>query len=317
MEHEIAGQAVKAAMDGALVGTADRKKEPMTGKKALKAMERVMNALFFICGMVAVAFVLLISIYLIISGLPAILEIGPINFLFGTRWYASTGDFGIFAIILTSFAGTAGAILVGVPIGLMTAIFLSKVAPPKFAAVVHAAVELLAGIPSVVYGLVGMILLVPAIRVAFDLPSGATLLAAIIVLAVMILPSIVSVSETRAVPREYEEASLALGATHIETVFRVSVPAARSGIATAIVLGIGRAIGEAMAIIMVAGNVANMPGLLTPVRFLTTAIASEMSYASVGSLHRNALFSIGLVLFLFIMLINVFLNVFIKRKKED
>ena len=196
MEHEIAGQAVKAAMDGALVGTADRKKEPMTGKKALKAMERVMNALFFICGMVAVAFVLLISIYLIISGLPAILEIGPINFLFGTRWYASTGDFGIFAIILTSFAGTAGAILVGVPIGLMTAIFLSKVAPPKFAAVVHAAVELLAGIPSVVYGLVGMILLVPAIRVAFDLPSGATLLAAIIVLAVMILPSIVSVSET-------------------------------------------------------------------------------------------------------------------------
>ena len=319
MEHEIAGQAVKAAMDGALVGTADRKKEPMTGKKALKAMERVMNALFFICGMVAVAFVLLISIYLIISGLPAILEIGPINFLFGTRWYASTGDFGIFAIILTSFAGTAGAILVGVPIGLMTAIFLSKVAPPKFAAVVHAAVELLAGIPSVVYGLVGMILLVPAIRVAFDLPSGATLLAAIIVLAVMILPSIVSVSETalRAVPREYEEASLALGATQIETVFRVSVPAARSGIATAIVLGIGRAIGEAMAIIMVAGNVANMPGLLTPVRFLTTAIASEMSYASVGSLHRNALFSIGLVLFLFIMLINVFLNVFIKRKKED
>ena len=314
MEHEIAGQAVKAAMDGALVGTADRKKEPMTGKKALKAMERVMNALFFICGMVAVAFVLLISIYLIISGLPAILEIGPINFLFGTRWYASTGDFGIFAIILTSFAGTAGAILVGVPIGLMTAIFLSKVAPPKFAAVVHAAVELLAGIPSVVYGLVGMILLVPAIRVAFDLPSGATLLAAIIVLAVMILPSIVSVSETalRAVPREYEEASLALGATHIETVFRVSVPAARSGIATAIVLGIGRAIGETMAVVMI-----NMPGLLTPVRFLTTAIASEMSYASVGSLHRNALFSIGLVLFLFIMLINVFLNVFIKRKKED
>lgn len=319
MEHEIAGQAVKAAMDGALVGTADRKKEPMTGKKALKAMERVMNALFFICGMVAVAFVLLISIYLIISGLPAILEIGPINFLFGTRWYASTGDFGIFAIILTSFAGTAGAILVGVPIGLMTAIFLSKVAPPKFAAVVHAAVELLAGIPSVVYGLVGMILLVPAIRVAFDLPSGATLLAAIIVLAVMILPSIVSVSETalRAVPREYEEASLALGATHIETVFRVSVPAARSGIATAIVLGIGRAIGEAMAIIMVSGNVPNMPdSLFTPVRFLTTAIASEMSYAGVGTLWRQALYSVGLVLFLFIMLINVILNLFIKNKKE-
>ena len=315
MEHEIAGQAVKAAMDGALVGTADRKKEPMTGKKALKAMERVMNALFFICGMVAVAFVLLISIYLIISGLPAILEIGPINFLFGTRWYASTGDFGIFAIILTSFAGTAGAILVGVPIGLMTAIFLSKVAPPKFAAVVHAAVELLAGIPSVVYGLVGMILLVPAIRVAFDLPSGATLLAAIIVLAVMILPSIISVSETalKAVPKEYEEASLALGATHIETVFRVSVPAASSGIAASIVLGIGRAIGEAMAVIMVAGNVANMPGLFQSVRFLTTAVSSEMAYAS--GLQRQALFSIALVLFLFIMLINIVLNTLLKRKK--
>ena len=319
MEHEIVGQAVEAAVDGALAGAVGKKKEPMTGKKTLKAMEQVMNAIFFVCGMVAVAFVLLISIYLIISGLPAIIEIGPINFLFGTRWYGSAGELGLLAIIRAPFAGTAGAILIGVPIGLLTAVFLSKVAPPRFAAVVHAAVELLAGIPSVVYGLVGMILLVPAIRVAFDLPSGATLLAAIIVLAVMILPSIISVSETalHAVPREYEEASLALGATHIETVFRVTVPAARSGIATAIVLGIGRAIGEAMAIIMVAGNVANMPGLLTPVRFLTTAIASEMSYASVGSLHRNALFSIGLVLFLFIMLINVFLNVFIKRKKED
>ena len=282
-------------------------------------LEWIIDFIFFLCGMIAVAFVLLISIYLVMSGLPAMIEIGPINFLFGTRWYASTGDFGIFAIILTSFAGTAGAILIGVPVGLMTAIFLSKVAPPKVARVIHTAVELLAGIPSVVYGLVGMILLVPAIRVLFDLPSGATLLAAIVVLAIMILPSIISVSETalNAVPKEYEEASLALGATHIETVFRVSLPAARSGVATAIVLGIGRAIGEAMAIIMVAGNVANMPGLLKSVRFLTTAIASEMSYASVGSLHRNALFSIGLVLFLFIMLINVFLNVFIKHKKED
>ena len=309
MEYETVG----AAVDGSAVGQPKYKV-----KSKRKPLEVVMNTIFFLCGMVAVAFVLIISIYLVISGMPAILEIGPINFLFGTRWYASTNDFGILAIILTSFAGTAGAIIIGVPIGLLTAIFLAKVAHPKLAKVVHTAVELLAGIPSVVYGLVGMILLVPAIRVAFNLPSGATLLAAIIVLSVMILPSIISVSETslRAVPREYEEASLALGATHIETVFRVTVPAARSGIATAIVLGIGRAIGEAMAIIMVAGNVANMPGLLTPVRFLTTAIASEMSYASVGSLHRNALFSIGLVLFLFIMMINVFLNVFIKNKKE-
>ena len=319
MEHEIAGMAFRPVPGGVLTADGRKKGPGPRGKGSRKALEKGMGLLFFVCGIVAVAFVLAISVYLVVSGLPAIAEIGPVKFLFGKRWYASTNDFGILAIILTSFAGTAGAILVGVPVGLMTAVFLSKVVPPRVAAVIHTAVELLAGIPSVVYGLVGMILLVPAIRVAFDLPSGATLLAAIIVLAVMILPSIISVSETalRAVPREYEEASLALGATHIETVFRVSVPAARSGIATAIVLGIGRAIGEAMAIIMVAGNVANMPGLLTPVRFLTTAIVSEMSYASVGSLHRNALFSIGLVLFLFIMMINVFLNVFIKQKKED
>ena len=208
--------------------------------------------------------------------------------------------------------------LIGVPVGLMTAIYLAKVANPRMAAIIHTAVELLAGIPSVVYGLVGMIILVPGIQKAFGLSSGACLLAAILVLAIMILPSIISVSETalRAVPEDYEQASLALGATHLETVFRVTVPAARSGVATAIVLGVGRAIGEAMAIIMVAGNVANMPGLFRSVRFLTTAIASEMSYASMGSLQRNALFSIGLVLFLFIMLINVFLNVCIKRKKE-
>ena len=306
MEYETVG----AAVDGSAVG---QPKYKVKAKR--KPLEVFMNALFFLCGMVAVAFVLIISIYLVISGLPAILEIGPINFLFGTRWYASTGDFGIFAIILTSIAGTAGAILIGVPIGLMTAIFLAKVANPKLAKVVHTAVELLAGIPSVVYGLVGMILLVPAIRVAFGLPSGATLLAAIIVLSIMILPSIISVSETalRAVPREYEEASLALGATHIETVFRVTVPAARSGIATAIVLGIGRAIGEAMAIIMVAGNVANMPSLFSSVRFLTTAVASEMAYAS--GLQRQALYSIALVLFIFIMIINIVLNTLLKRKK--
>ena len=307
MEYETVG----AAVDGSAVG---QPKYKVKAKR--KPLEVFMNALFFLCGMVAVAFVLIISIYLVISGLPAILEIGPINFLFGTRWYASTGDFGIFAIILTSIAGTAGAILIGVPIGLMTAIFLAKVANPKLSTVVHTAVELLAGIPSVVYGLVGMILLVPAIRVAFDLPSGATLLAAIIVLSVMILPSIISVSETalNAVPREYEEASLALGATDIETYFRISAPAAKSGIAAAVVLGVGRAIGEAMAIMMVAGNVANMPNLLSSVRFLTTGIAVELAYSS--GLQRQALFSIGLVLFLFIMCINVILNVFLKRDKE-
>ena len=288
--------------------------------KKIRPMELIMNLLFFICGFIAIVFVLFISIYLIISGLPAIREIGLVDFLFGTEWASTAAEpkFGILPFILTSIYGTCGAILIGVPVGFMTAVFLSKVASPRLAAVVRPAVDLLAGIPSVVYGLIGMMVLVPAVRRAFNLPDGASLFCAIIVLAIMILPSIISVSETalNAVPREYEEASLALGATHIETVFRVSVPAASSGIAAAVVLGIGRAIGEAMAIIMVAGNVANMPGLLTPVRFLTTAIASEMSYASVGSLHRNALFSIGLVLFLFIMMINVFLNVFIKNKKE-
>ena len=289
-------------------------------KGAREWLEWLMNLIFFLCGAVAVAFVLFISIYLIISGLPAIREIGLIDFLFGDRWASTAAEpeFGILPFILTSIYGTAGAILVGVPVGFMTAMFLSKVASKKTARVIRTAVDLLAGIPSVVYGLIGMTVLVPAVRVAFNLASGACLLAAIVVLAVMILPSIISVSETalNAVPKEYEEASLALGATEIETYFRVSAPAASSGIAAAVVLGIGRAIGEAMAIMMVAGNVANMPSLLSSVKFLTTAIASEMSYAAVGSLQRNALYSIGLILFLFIMCINVILNVFLKRNKE-
>lgn len=279
-----------------------------------------MHTLFFVCGFIAVAFVLLITVYLILSGLPAIREIGLVDFLFGKTWDSTNKtdpQFGILPFILTSIYGTAGAILIGVPIGFMTAVFLAKVAPPKVAAVVRPAVDLLAGIPSLVYGLVGMVVLLPAIRNLFGLPAGDSLLAAIIVLAVMILPSIISVSETalKAVPREYEEASLALGATEIETYFRVSVPAAKSGIAASVVLGIGRAIGEAMAILMVAGNVANMPSLLKSVKFLTTAVASEMSYSS--GLQRQALFSIGLVLFLFIMLINAVLNLFIKRRREE
>ena len=288
-------------------------------KGAREWLEWLMNLIFFLCGAVAVAFVLFISIYLIISGLPAIREIGLIDFLFGDRWASTAAEpeFGILPFILTSIYGTAGAILVGVPVGFMTAMFLSKVASKKTARVIRTAVDLLAGIPSVVYGLIGMTVLVPAVRVAFDLASGACLLAAIVVLAVMILPSIISVSETalNAVPKEYEEASLALGATDIETYFRVSAPAASSGIAAAVVLGIGRAIGEAMAIMMVAGNVANMPSLFQSVRFLTTAIASEMSYSS--GLQRQALFSIALVLFLFIMIINVTLNVLLKKSRKE
>ena len=290
---------------------------------AHKALENVIHLIFLLCGIVAVGFVLVISAYLIISGLPAIRQIGLFKFLFGKVWdpaNTTTGaQYGILPFILTSIYGTAGAMVIGVPIGLMTAIFLAKLAPPRAAAVIRTAVQLLAGIPSVVYGLVGMIVLVPLIRTTFSLGSGACLLAAILVLSIMVLPSIINVSETalRAVPREYEEASLALGATATETYFRVSLHAARSGVATAVVLGVGRAIGEAMAIIMVAGNVANMPGLFRSVRFLTTGIISGMSYAPVGSLYQQALFSIGLVLFLFIMLINVFLNVFIKKRKED
>lgn len=277
-----------------------------------------MHGLFLFCGFVSVAFVLLISVYLIISGIPAIHKIGPIKFLFGTTWKSGQNQFGILPFILTSVYGTAGAVILGIPIGIFTAMFLAKAAPPRIAAVIQGAVELLAGIPSVVYGLVGMTVLVPGVQKAFHLSSGATLFSAIVVLAIMILPYIISVSATalRAVPREYEEASLALGANYTETWFRVSLRAAKSGVAAAVIQGVGRALGEAMAIIMVAGNVANMPGLFQSVRFLTTAIVSEMSYASCGSLQRQALFSIGLVLFLFIMMINWILHRVIRKEEQ-
>ena len=281
-------------------------------------MENAIHGLFLFCGFVSVAFVLLISVYLIISGIPAIHKIGPIKFLFGTTWKSGQNQFGILPFILTSVYGTAGAVILGIPIGVFTAMFLAKAAPPRIAAVIQGAVELLAGIPSVVYGLVGMTVLVPGVQKAFHLSSGATLFSAIVVLTIMILPYIISVSATalRAVPREYEEASLALGANYTETWFRVSLRAAKSGVAAAVIQGVGRALGEAMAIIMVAGNVANMPGLFQSVRFLTTAIVSEMSYASYGSLQRQALFSIGLVLFLFIMMINWILHRVIRKEEQ-
>ena len=293
---------------------------PRSGKPpARRPLEQAMGLLFFLCGTAAVAALLAICVYLILSGLPAIRQIGLVEFLTGPVWAPSQGQLGILPFLLTSAAGTGGAVLLGVPVGLLTAVFLTKVAPPAVAAAIRTAVELLAGIPSIVYGLVGMIVLVPAIQRFFGLPSGASLLAALLVLAVMILPSVINVAATalEAVPKEYEEASLALGATEMETWFRVSLPAARSGVATAIVLGVGRAIGEAMAIIMVSGNVPNLPeSLFTPVRFLTTAIASEMSYAAEGSLQRMALYSIGLILFLFILCINAALNFFVKRERR-
>ena len=288
--------------------------------KKNKVFETAVRGVFLLLGLITVGCVLLITVYLIVSGLPAIREIGLKDFLFGQEWASTAKEpkFGILPFILTSVYGTAGAIVIGVPVGFFTAVYLSKLAGKRVRAVMESAVSLLAGIPSVVYGLVGMLILVPAVRKIFHVPDGASLLAAIIVLAIMILPSIIKVSVTAldAVPPEYEDASLALGASPVETYFRVSVPAAKSGIAAAVVLGVGRAIGEAMAVMMVAGNVANMPSLFQSVRFLTTAVASEMSYSSPGSLQRNALFSIALVLFLFIMLLNAALNFFLKRDKE-
>lgn len=285
-----------------------------------QALETAVHGLFLLLGLVTVGCVLLITIYLIVSGIPAIRKIGLVPFLFGKVW-ASTSktnpQYGILPFILTSVYGTAGAIVLGVPIGFFTAVYLAKLAPPRLKSILSSAVSLLSGIPSVVYGLVGMLVLVPGIRKLFHIPDGASLLAAIIVLAIMILPSIIKVSVTalEAVPREYEDASLALGATPVETYLRVSVPAARSGIAAAVVLGVGRAIGEAMAVMMVSGNAPNLPtSIFESVRFLTTAVASEMSYSS--GLQQQALFSIALVLFLFILLINATLNFFLKRGKE-
>lgn len=287
--------------------------------KTKNLIENIVHGIFLVLGLVTVASVLMITVYLIVSGIPAIKEIGLGDFLLGKKWASTAAEpsYGILPFILTSVYGTAGAIVLGVPVGFMAAVYLAKMANKRVRAVVVEAVSLLAGIPSVVYGLVGMMVLVPGIRKVFNVPDGASLLAAMIVLAIMILPSIIKVSMTslEAVPREYEDASLALGATPTETYFRVSVPAAKSGIAAAVVLGVGRAIGEAMAVMMVSGNAPNMPELFQSVRFLTTAVASEMSYSS--GLQRQALFSIALVLFLFIMLINATLNFLLKRDKSN
>ena len=284
-------------------------------------LEHIVHGIFAILGLITVACVLVITLYLVVSGIPALWEIGITEFLFGEKWSstATEPEFGILPFILTSVYGTAGAVLIGVPIGFMAAVFLSKKASKKTKSVLLVVIDMLAGIPSVVYGLVGMLVLVPAIRVIFNIPDGSGLLAAIIVLSVMILPSVIKVSVTAldAVPKEYEEASLALGANENETYMRVSVPAAKSGIAASVVLGVGRAIGEAMAVMMVAGNAPNMPSLFQSVRFLTTAIASEMAYSSPGTLHQNALFSIALVLFLFILMINAVLNFFLKGDKNQ
>lgn len=281
--------------------------------------EQVIHGLFLMLGLITVGVVILITGYLTASGIHALREIGISEFLLGNVWASTAEDpkYGIKPFILTSMYGTIGAVLLGVPFAFLGAVYLSKMAPPEVKAVLEFTVGILAGIPSVVYGLAGMLLLVPGIRKAFGVPDGTGLMAAIIVLAVMILPSVIKMSVTAldAVPKEYEDASLALGATPVETYFRVSVPAARSGIAAAVVLGVGRAVGEAMAVMMVAGNVPNIPdSLFQSVRFLTTAISSEMAYSS--GLQREALFSIALVLFLFIMSINGVLNLLLKGERR-
>lgn len=287
--------------------------------KKSQRIEKIIHGIFLLLGLIAIACVILITVYLIVSGIPAMVEIGFVDFIFGKKWASTAAEpvFGILPFILTSIYGTVGAIFVGVPIGFLAAVYLSKLASKRVKGVMQSAVNLLAAIPSVVYGLVGMLVLVPGIRNIFGVSDGASLLAAIVVLAIMILPTIIKMSITAldAVPKEYEDASLALGATPMETYFRVSVPAAKSGIATAVVLGVGRAIGEAMAVIMVAGNAPNMPdSIFQSVRFLTTAVSSEMSYSS--GLQRQALFSIALVLFIFIMVINGILNFLLKKEKE-
>lgn len=281
-------------------------------------LETSMNIIFTLCGLAALAFVIVITLFLLISGIPAMGKIGFVQFILGKIWSPTSAEaaYGILPFILSSVLGAFGAILIGVPTGLLCAIYIAKAAPKPVSRIIRSAVELLAGIPSVVYGLIGMIIIVPTVREAFGLPDGANLFSAILVLAVMILPSVISVSETAicAVPKEYEEGSLALGATKTETIFKIIVPAAKSGMLASVVLGIGRAIGEAMAVMMVSGNAANMPRLFKSVRFLTTAVASEMSYSS--GLHRQALFSIALVLFIFILVINLALNLVIKREKR-
>ncbi len=280
--------------------------------------EYIIRLIFLFLGILNIGFVLLISIYLIIKGLPAIFEIGLYDFLFGSTWKstATPPQFGILPFILTSIYGTAGAIVLGVPIGFFTALYLAKIASKRVQNFIIPLVDLLASIPSVVYGLIGMLCFVPLTKEVFNLSDGASLFVAIIVLAIMILPSIIKVSVEfiKAVPKEYEEGSLALGANKVETYMYVVIPACKKGIAAAVVLGVGRAVGESVAIIMVAGNAPNLPSLFESVRFLTTAIVSEMAYSS--GLQKDALFSIGLVLFVFILLINATLNLLLKRDKN-
>lgn len=298
-------------------------------KRAGSIVESTARVLFLAAAVVAIVAVLSITVYMILKGTPALASVGVTDILFGTVWEPTAAEphFGILYIILTSIVGTALAILIGVPVSILTAVFLAEVAPKKLAAIVQPAVELLAAIPSVIYGLLGLMILTPwmyglekkifAGSQNHQFTGGANLISAVIVLAIMILPTVIniSVSSIKAVPQQMKSASLALGATKIQTIFGVVLPAAKSGIMTAIVLGIGRALGEAMAISLVSGSAVNIPLPFNSVRFLTTAIVSDMSYSQ--GTHRQVLFTIGLVLFVFIMVINLILTRLIKKGEQE
>ncbi|SKC50908.1 phosphate ABC transporter membrane protein 1, PhoT family [Maledivibacter halophilus] len=291
-------------------------KAKMEENKKKKIYEKIVEIFFLLCACAAIISVIVITIFIFAKGGPAIFKIGILDFLLGKEWMPSADVYGIFPMIVASIYATLGAILLGVPIGVLTAVFLAEIAPDWLSKLVRPAVELLAGIPSVVYGFFGLVVIVPIIDDVFG-GGGNSLLAAIIILSVMILPTVINISETsiRAVPREYKEGSLAVGASHIQTIFKVVLPAAKSGILTAIVLGIGRAIGETMAVILVAGNTTLLPqSLLDRVRPMTANIAIEMSYAF--GLHQEALFATGVILFIFIIILNIFLNIFIHKAGE-
>lgn len=301
----------------------------MRNSKTTSAVEETAQGIFTLCAFIAILAVVSITVYMIINGTPALFSVGIKEIIFGSVWKPAAAEpsYGILYVILTSIAGTVLAVLLGVPVGLLTAVFLAETAPRKLVAVVKPAVELLAGIPSVIYGLLGLMILNPLmykVELAIfrgssthQFTGGANLLSAVLVLAIMILPTVINISESaiRAVPSQLKSASLALGATHIQTIFKVIIPAAKSGIITAIVLGVGRAIGEAMAITLVSGSSVNVPFPFNSVRFLTTAIVSEMGYAA--GTHRQVLFTIGLVLFVFIMIINITLNKILKKGYKE
>ena len=293
-------------------------KKNMVSRKQNKLKEQVMQAVFFIAACASIFAVVLICLFLFVNGIPAMKEIGIFDFLLGERWKPGNNIFGIFPMIMGSIYVTAGAIVIGVPVGILTSVFMAEYCPKKIYPFLKSATELLAGIPSVVYGFFGLVVLVPLIRSLFREGNGNSMLTASILLGIMILPTIIGVSESalRSVPRTYYEGALALGATHERSIFAIVLPAAKSGVIAGVVLGIGRAIGETMAVVMIAGNQPRMPrGILRGVRTMTANIVLEMGYAA--DLHREALIATGVVLFVFILLINLSVSLLNRRAQHE